>query len=140
MTSERWESTIASNLSVTFHTVAAFLRHVRSTGRGNVVLIGSTAGLLGEAGHSDYAAAKERSSPGSSRSRTRLLSSVRASGSMRSLRVDGDPDDRRRQVGPELDGAGDRDHAVEETRRPEDVPPPLSGWPATCWRGTSPVT
>jgi 3-oxoacyl-[acyl-carrier protein] reductase len=58
MTSERWESTIASNLSVTFHTVAAFLRHVRSTGRGNVVLIGSTAGLLGEAGHSDYAAAK----------------------------------------------------------------------------------
>jgi 3-oxoacyl-[acyl-carrier protein] reductase len=58
MSSERWEATIASNLSVTFHTVAAFLRHVRHTGLGNVVLVGSTAGIFGEAGHSDYAAAK----------------------------------------------------------------------------------
>ena len=55
---QRWEATIAANLSVTFNTVAAFLRHAANTGRGNVVLVGSTAGVFGEAGHSDYAAAK----------------------------------------------------------------------------------
>ena len=35
-----------------------FLRSVRETGHGSLVLVGSTAGLFGEAGHADYAAAK----------------------------------------------------------------------------------
>ena len=58
MSSQRWDETISSNLSVTFHTMAAFLRHAAHTGQGSVVLVGSTAGIFGEAGHSDYAAAK----------------------------------------------------------------------------------
>ena len=58
MSLERWRSTMAVNLDGTFLTCRAFLRHVAETGEGNIVMIGSTAGLIGEAGHSDYAAAK----------------------------------------------------------------------------------
>ena len=39
-------------------TARAFLREVARTGHGSLVLVGSTAGLVGEAGHADYAAAK----------------------------------------------------------------------------------
>lgn len=55
---ERWEATMRSNLTATFLTARAFLRHAASTGSGALVMIGSTAGVFGEAGHSDYAAAK----------------------------------------------------------------------------------
>ena len=55
---ERWEETIRGNLTLTYLTARAFLREVERTGHGNLVLIGSTAGLFGEAGHADYAAAK----------------------------------------------------------------------------------
>jgi 3-oxoacyl-[acyl-carrier protein] reductase len=54
----RWQATIDANLTVTFLTVRAFLRHVEGTGEGSLVLVASTAGLFGEAGHADYAAAK----------------------------------------------------------------------------------
>jgi 3-oxoacyl-[acyl-carrier protein] reductase len=54
----RWADTIASNLTVTFLTARAFLRHGATTGSGSLVLVGSTAGIFGEAGHADYAAAK----------------------------------------------------------------------------------
>jgi 3-oxoacyl-[acyl-carrier protein] reductase len=55
---ERWEHTLRANLTATFLTARAFLREVARTGRGNLVLVGSTAGRFGEAGHADYAAAK----------------------------------------------------------------------------------
>ena len=55
---ERWNAVVAANLSTAFHTTRAFLRHVGGTGQGSLVLVGSTAGRFGEAGHSDYAAAK----------------------------------------------------------------------------------
>ena len=55
---ERWEATLRSNLTATFLTARAFLRHAALTGSGALVMIGSTAGVFGEAGHSDYAAAK----------------------------------------------------------------------------------
>ena len=58
LTLERWRATIAANLEATFLSCRAFLRHVAETGAGNIVIISSTAGLFGEAGHSDYAAAK----------------------------------------------------------------------------------
>lgn len=54
----RWRDTLDSNLTSTFLTARAFLRHAAATGSGALVLVGSTAGLFGEAGHSDYAAAK----------------------------------------------------------------------------------
>jgi 3-oxoacyl-[acyl-carrier protein] reductase len=55
---DRWRHTMAVNLEGTFLCCRAFLRHVASTGVGNIVIIGSTAGIFGEAGHADYAAAK----------------------------------------------------------------------------------
>jgi len=55
---ERWRATLDANLTATFLTARAFLRHVRETGDGALVLVASTAGLVGEAGHADYAAAK----------------------------------------------------------------------------------
>ena len=54
----RWDSTLRSNLTATFLTARAFLREVERNGHGNLVLVGSTAGRFGEAGHADYAAAK----------------------------------------------------------------------------------
>jgi len=54
----RWEETIRQNLTATFLTARAFLREVARTGHGSLVLVGSTAGRFGEAGHADYAAAK----------------------------------------------------------------------------------
>ena len=58
MSLDRWRSTIAVDLDSVFLCCRAFLRHVRETGVGNIVLISSTAGVFGEAGHADYAAAK----------------------------------------------------------------------------------
>jgi len=54
----RFERTLALNLTATFLTARAFLRGVSETGSGALVLVGSTAGRFGEAGHADYAAAK----------------------------------------------------------------------------------
>lgn len=54
----RWHETLAQNLTATFLTARGFLREVKRTGHGSLVLVGSTAGLVGEAGHADYAAAK----------------------------------------------------------------------------------
>ena len=58
MSLERWRNTMAANLDSVFLSCRAFLRHVENTKVGNIVIISSTAGLIGEAGHSDYAAAK----------------------------------------------------------------------------------
>ena len=55
---ERWRSTIDGNLTATFLTARAYLRHVRTAGTGSLVLVASTAGHFGEAGHADYASAK----------------------------------------------------------------------------------
>jgi 3-oxoacyl-[acyl-carrier protein] reductase len=54
----RWEETLRTNLMATFLTARGFLREVARSGHGTLVLIGSTAGVFGEAGHADYAAAK----------------------------------------------------------------------------------
>ena len=56
--SERWTETISSNLGVTANTSRSFLRHASRSRSGSLVMVGSTAGVYGEAGHSDYAAAK----------------------------------------------------------------------------------
>jgi 3-oxoacyl-[acyl-carrier protein] reductase len=55
---ERWEQTLRQNLTSTFLTARGFLREVKRNGEGSLVLVGSTAGIVGEAGHADYAAAK----------------------------------------------------------------------------------
>jgi 3-oxoacyl-[acyl-carrier protein] reductase len=55
---ERWQRTLEQNLTATFLTARGFLREVAHAGHGSLVLVGSTAGMFGEAGHADYAAAK----------------------------------------------------------------------------------
>ena len=55
---ERWEETLRQNLTATFLVARGFLREVERNGHGSLVLVGSTAGVFGEAGHADYAAAK----------------------------------------------------------------------------------
>jgi 3-oxoacyl-[acyl-carrier protein] reductase len=55
---ERWRDTLDANLTPTFLTARGFLRGVAERGHGSLVLVGSTAGIFGEAGHADYAAAK----------------------------------------------------------------------------------
>src|SRR5438094_7718654 len=54
----RWEDTVRTNLTATFLTARGFLRGLAERGHGSLVLVGSTAGIFGEAGHADYAAAK----------------------------------------------------------------------------------
>jgi 3-oxoacyl-[acyl-carrier protein] reductase len=55
---ERWRATLDANLTSVFLTARGFLRGVAERGHGSLVMIASTAGLFGEAGHADYAAAK----------------------------------------------------------------------------------
>jgi 3-oxoacyl-[acyl-carrier protein] reductase len=55
---DRWRATLDANLTATFLTARGFLRHAAGTHRGSLVMISSTAGVFGEAGHADYAAAK----------------------------------------------------------------------------------
>ena len=55
---ERWEQTLRENLTASFLTARAFLSGVAESGHGGLVFVASTAGIFGEAGHADYAAAK----------------------------------------------------------------------------------
>jgi 3-oxoacyl-[acyl-carrier protein] reductase len=56
MTAPHWRRTIAVNLDSIFYTTRAAVRSMANGGR--VILISSTAGQRGEAGHVDYAASK----------------------------------------------------------------------------------
>jgi 3-oxoacyl-[acyl-carrier protein] reductase len=56
---ERWRATLDANLTATFLTARAYLRHARTAdGPGSLVMVASTAAHFGEAGHADYASAK----------------------------------------------------------------------------------
>ena len=56
MTDEQWRRTIATNLDAIFYTTRSAARLMADDGR--IVLVSSTAGQRGEAGHADYAASK----------------------------------------------------------------------------------
>jgi 3-oxoacyl-[acyl-carrier protein] reductase len=60
MSLERWNHTLATDLTSVFLCLRAFLRGVarHHLTEPAAVLIGSTAGIFGEAGHADYATAK----------------------------------------------------------------------------------
>lgn len=53
----RFRETLDQNLTATFLTARGFLAQLGER-EGSLVLVGSTAGIFGEAGHADYAAAK----------------------------------------------------------------------------------
>ncbi len=61
---DRWNETLATNLTATFLTARGFLEHAAGTGSGSLIMIASTAGSFGEAGRADYAAAKGAISSG----------------------------------------------------------------------------
>lgn len=56
ITDEQWTRTLAANLSSVFYTVRLAARFLADHGR--IVIVSSTAGQRGEAGHADYAATK----------------------------------------------------------------------------------
>jgi 3-oxoacyl-[acyl-carrier protein] reductase len=60
MTLTQWDATLAANLTSVFLCLRAFCRGIRRHRLTDpaAVLVGSTAGVFGEAGHADYAAAK----------------------------------------------------------------------------------
>jgi 3-oxoacyl-[acyl-carrier protein] reductase len=58
MSLPQWRWTMDGVLTSAFLTLRGFLQIVAKQKRGNAVLISSTAGVFGEAGHADYAAAK----------------------------------------------------------------------------------
>jgi 3-oxoacyl-[acyl-carrier protein] reductase len=66
-TFERYRAGVDGNLTTTWLTCRAYLRHVRTTGEGSLVLVASTAGLYGEENHAEYAAAKSAISHGLAR-------------------------------------------------------------------------
>ena len=58
MSLRQWRHTLDAVLTSAFLSLREFLRVVAEQKRGNAVLIASTAGVFGEAGHADYASAK----------------------------------------------------------------------------------
>jgi len=60
MSLERWNETVATDLTSVFLCIREFLKRSETHGllEPSIVMIGSTAGHFGEAGHADYAAAK----------------------------------------------------------------------------------
>ena len=58
MSLAQWRRTLNTDLTSVFLCCREFFRLVQRQKQGNVVLISSTAGVFGEAGHADYAAAK----------------------------------------------------------------------------------
>jgi 3-oxoacyl-[acyl-carrier protein] reductase len=58
MTLKQWRATLDAVLTSTFLCMREFFRCAAKQKQGNAVLIASTAGVFGEAGHADYASAK----------------------------------------------------------------------------------
>jgi len=58
MDAGRFRRIVDTNLVGTFLVARAFLRRVREQRSGNLILVGSTAGIFGEEGQADYAATK----------------------------------------------------------------------------------
>ena len=58
MSLEQWRRTLDVNLTSVFLCCREFFELVEVQGQGNLILISSTAGVFGEAGHADYSASK----------------------------------------------------------------------------------
>lgn len=68
MSLRQWERTMQCVLTTTFLSVREFFKIAARQKRGNAVLVASTAAVFGEAGHTDYSAAKAAIAYGMTRS------------------------------------------------------------------------
>jgi len=119
---ERWEETIRQNLTSTFLVARAFLREVARNGHGSIVLVGSTAGVFGEAGHADYAAAKAAVTGGLLLSLKNEIVRVAPSGRVNAVAPGWTETPMTRGlVEPEQVDAVSRTMALRKVAQPEDV-------------------
>jgi NAD(P)-dependent dehydrogenase (short-subunit alcohol dehydrogenase family) len=60
MSLEQWNNTLNVNLTGYFLFAREYLRQLKESGlqNGNIVMVGSTSGIFGEAGHADYSSSK----------------------------------------------------------------------------------
>ncbi|MCI0569642.1 MAG: SDR family oxidoreductase [Myxococcaceae bacterium] len=123
MSLERWHRTLAENLDSTFLSCRAFLRHVKETGHGSIVLVGSTAGPFGEALHSDYAAAKGALTTGFLRSLKNELHRIAPRARVNAVCPGWTevPRNRQRLTDPAFLGRVTRTMALRKVGQPEDV-------------------
>jgi 3-oxoacyl-[acyl-carrier protein] reductase len=119
---ERWEATLRANLTATFLVTRAFLREVERNGRGSLVLVGSTAGVFGEAGHADYAAAKSAITGGLLLSLKNEIARIAPAGRVNAVAPGWTETPMTRgHVDPEHVRAVTRTMALRKVARPEDV-------------------
>ena len=119
---ERWEATLRANLTATFLVARAFLREVERNGRGSLVLVGSTAGVFGEAGHADYAAAKSAITGGLLLSLKNEIARIAPTGRVNAVAPGWTETPMTRgHVDPEQVRAVTRTMALRKVAQPEDV-------------------
>jgi len=119
---ERWERTLRQNLTSAFLTARGFLRELERNGHGSLVLVGSTAGLVGEAGHADYAAAKSAVTGGLLLSLKNEIVRVAPRGRVNAVAPGWTETPMTRgHVGPERVRRISRTMALRKAARPEDV-------------------
>ena len=118
----RWEETLRLNLTANFLVAREFLREVERSGHGSLVLVGSTAGLFGEAGHADYAAAKSALLRGLLLSLKNEIVRIAPRGRVNAVAPGWTESPMTRGfVDPEQVGAVSRTMALRKVAQPEDV-------------------
>ncbi len=119
---ERWEATLRANLTASFLVARAYLREVARTGHGSLVLVGATAGVVGEAGHADYAAAKSALTGGLMLSLKNEITRVAPLGRVNAVAPGWTESPMTRGlVEPEHVRAASRTMALRKVAQPEDV-------------------
>ena len=119
---ERWNETLRQNLTASFLVAREFLREVARNGRGSLVLVGSTAGIFGEAGHADYAAAKSALTGGLLLSLKNEIARIAPGGRVNAVAPGWTESPMTRGlVDPERVRAVSRTMALRKVARPEDV-------------------